>query len=137
MLLCAPTGYLSKVFPVKEAVKILADAGYKAYDFSLCGKNNARDLADSEDWREKAEDLKKYADSLKVVCKQSHAYFPSSVGDEETDKEIYKKIIRDMEIASILGAEIIVVHPKQHLKYAEHAEELFQINVEFYKSLIP
>ena len=137
MLLCAPTEYLSKVFSVKEAVKILADAGYKAYDFSLCGKLNPRELSDMEDYRERAAELRKYADSLGIVCRQSHAHFPSSVGVDETDKEIFNQIIRDMETASILGAEIIVVHPKQHLTYAEHIEELFEMNVEFYKSLIP
>ena len=42
-----------------------------------------------------------------------------------------------MEVASILGAKIIVVHPKQYLSYADHREELFEMNVEFYKSLIP
>jgi excinuclease ABC subunit B len=42
-----------------------------------------------------------------------------------------------MEIAAILGAKIIVVHPKQHLEYAEYSKELFEMNVEFYKSLIP
>lgn len=137
MLLSTSTGYLSKIFSVEEAVKLLSDAGYKAYDFSLCGKHNGRILADSEDYREKAIALRKYADSLGIICNQSHAYFPSSVGDKAKDEEIYNKIIRDMEIASILGAKIIVVHPKQHLKYADNSEELFKINVEFYKSLIP
>ncbi len=137
MLLCAPTEYLSSVFSVKESVKILADAGYKAYDFSLCGKHNARAMADSEDYRRQAEELRKYADSLGISCTQSHAYFPSSVGDEVRDREIFEKIIRDMEIASVLGAEIICVHPKQHLKYKDNAEKLFQMNVEFYNSLIP
>ncbi len=137
MLLCAPTEYLSKVYSVKESIKILSEAGYKAYDFSLCGKNNGRNLSDSDDYYRQAVELREYADSLGIVCAQSHAFFPSSVGNEEKDKEIFNKIIRDMEIASILGAKIICVHPKQHLKYKDNAEELFNINVGFYNSLIP
>lgn len=42
-----------------------------------------------------------------------------------------------MEAASILGAQVIVVHPIQHLTYAEYPNELFEMNVKFYKSLIP
>lgn len=137
MLLCTSTDYLSKVFSLEEALKILSDSGYKCYDFTLYGKNGARVLADSENWREKAQNLRKYADGIGIACTQAHAYFHSSTGDENTDAEIFKKIVHDMEIASILGAEIIAVHPKQHLKYAENSEKLFHLNVKFYKDLIP
>ena len=42
-----------------------------------------------------------------------------------------------MEIASILGAKYIIVHPKQHLPYRANEKVLKEINIEFYKSLIP
>ncbi len=137
MLLSTTTDYLSRLFTLEETLKMLYEAGYKAYDLTLYGNNNGRCLSDSEDYREKAIALKKYADSLGIICNQAHAFMGSSCGDPEKDKAIYSKIVRDMEVASILGAKLIVVHPKQHLKYADNVQELFEMNMEFYKSLIP
>ena len=45
----------------------------------------------SPDYVNIAKDLRKYADSLGIVCNQSHAPFPSSTGKEEEDKVIFDK----------------------------------------------
>lgn len=138
MLLSNLTQWVGSKLSEKEAVKVIADAGFDAYDISLFKLTREEAyLFNRPDYVEIAKDLRKYADSLGIVCNQSHAPFPTSTGKEEEDKVIYEKVVRAMEIASILGAKIIVVHPKQHLIYAEHPDELFQMNVEFYKSLIP
>ena len=139
MLVSCPTDVLdAKLGGVDEAIKLLADVGFDAYDITLCGMyKNDDHWANLDSYKEEALRLRTLADELGIVCNQSHAPFPSSVADEEMTAVIYKKIIRSMEVASILGAKIIVVHPKQHLSYADHREELFEMNVEFYKSLIP
>jgi sugar phosphate isomerase/epimerase len=138
MLLSNLTQWVGNHLPEKEAVRINAEAGFDAYDISLFQLTRDKEyIFNRDDYVEVAKDLRAYADSLGIVCNQSHAPFPSSVGKEEEDKEIFNKIVRAMEIASILGAKIIVVHPKQHLIHAEHPDELFEMNVEFYKSLIP
>jgi sugar phosphate isomerase/epimerase len=138
MLLSNLTQWVGSPLSAKEAVKINSDAGFDAYDISLFQLTRDESYEfNAPDYVEKAKALRAYADSLGIVCNQSHAPFPSSVGKEDEDKIIFEKIVRAMEIASILGAKIIVVHPKQHMVYAEHPDELFEINVEFYKSLIP
>lgn len=138
MLLSTQTEVLAEKITEKEAIKIIAEAGFDAYDISLFNvDSNSGYGFNTENYLKLAKELKEYADSLGIVCNQSHAPFPSSVGDEEKDAKIFQNIVRAMEIASILGAKIIVVHPKQHLCYAENIEKLFEINVEFYKSLIP
>ena len=138
MLLSNLTQWVGSKLTEKEAIKVIADAGFDAYDMSLFKLTREEAyLFNRPDYVEIAKDLREYADSLGIVCNQSHAPFPTSTGKEEEDKVIFDKIVRAMEVASILGAKIIVVHPKQHLNYAEHPEELFHINVEFYKSLIP
>lgn len=137
MLLTSTTHAFNIHYDLKTSVKFLKKAGYDSYDISLfppCVKN---EIAEKENYAEYAKEIRAYADSIGITCTQSHATFPSSVGDEKRDAEIYEEIVRDMEFAAILGAEIIVVHPKHHLKYAEQPEELFRMNVEFYKSLIP
>ena len=138
MLLSTQTEVLAEKFIEKEAIKIIAEAGFDAYDISLFKIGSNADYGfNTEDYLKLANELKEYADSLGIVCNQSHAPFPSSVGDEEKDSKIFQNIVRAMEIASVLGAKIIVVHPKQHLCYAEKAQKLFEMNVEFYNSLIP
>ena len=138
MLLSNLTQWVGSPLSAKEAVKINSDAGFDAYDISLFQLTRDESYEfNAPDYVEKAKALRAYADSLGIVCNQAHAPFPSSVGKEDEDKIIFEKIVRAMEIASILGAKIIVVHPKQHMVYAEHPDELFEINVEFYKSLIP
>ena len=137
MQLSTTTGKPNEFFNLKDSVKLLANAGFKVYDISLQVKEAKEEIVYPENYLENAKQLRKYADSIGMVCNQSHATFPSSVGDPEKDEAIFNEIVRDLEVAAILGAKIIVVHPKHHLTYAEHAEELFNLNVEFYKSLIP
>ena len=75
-------------------------------------------------------------DEVGISCNQAHAPFPTSYGDSR-DADVFDSIVRSMEIASIMGAQIIVVHPMQHLNYQEHQRELFQMNVDFYTRLLP
>ena len=137
MLVSSPIELLDERIGEREAIKLFKDAGFEAFDMSLfrmIKKDN--DYYTDEDYIERATELRKYIDEIGIVCNQSHAPFPSSFGDDR-DEWVFNQIVKSMEIASILGAKCIVVHPKQHLNYAEHAKELFDMNVEFYKSLIP
>lgn len=121
-----------------RAIELIAEAGFDAYDISLTKMYKVEDFwANGDGWREEAFRLRALADKVGIACNQAHAPFPSSVGDAEKDAAIFDKIVRSMEIASILGAEIIVVHPKHHISHAENRDRLFEMNVEFYKSLLP
>ncbi len=137
MLVSAPIELLDTRLGEREAIMLLKEAGFKAFDMSLfLMKNPDNGYYTDDDYFERATALREYIDKIGMVCNQSHAPFPSSFGDER-DEWMFKRIVAAMEIASILGAKVIVVHPKQHLSYAEHAAELFDMNVEFYKKLIP
>lgn len=138
MLLSTQTDVLAQKYGIQEAVRMLARAGFDAYDMSLFRMNRDPDYEFVQDsWRETAHALRKTADDAGIQCNQAHAPFPSSVGDPEKDEAIFQTIVQAMEIASILGAKIIVVHPKQHMQYAGHAHELKEMNIAFYKRLIP
>ena len=122
----------------KNAIKVLKQAGFNTYDLKLYANvSDSAEFLASENYRQNALDFKNFADSLGISCNQAHAPYPSSDEDETKTLEIFDLIVRSMEVASILGAKIIVVHPMQHLNYAENQRELFKLNVEFYKSLIP
>ena len=136
MLLSVSTSPINTRLSDRDAIRIIHEAGFDAYDMSLTKMMyNKDDVFNGDNYIEEATALREYADGLGIVCNQAHAPYHSSCGEPKRDAEIFNLIVRSMEIASILGAKIIVVHPKQHLKYADYAEELFNLNVEFYRNL--
>ena len=141
MKLLFNTYALEKRFGIEEAVEILADSGFDAIDFSFCSDNNkfSSKEADTPEFEARMRSLKELAESKGVTFVQAHAPFPSSTDDPEETKQIFEDIVRSMKFASILGIEIIVVHPMQHLPYAEEGnpEKLYELNIDFYNRLLP
>ncbi len=139
MILSTQTEFLSKKYSIEKTIEILANAGYDAIDFS-CFEMTPKDSNSpilQPNYREYAKHVKQVAEDHGIFFNQSHAPFPSSYPDEQDTKETFDKIVRSMEFASLLGVKNIVVHPKQHLKYADNVKELKEMNLEFYNSLIP
>lgn len=130
---------LARRFSYKDSIRILKEAGFDAYDMSLCCMYDDPEncVFCRDDYVESAKDLRAYADEIGIVCNQAHAPFEWRPFDAEREKRLDEMVLRSIEVASILGAEVIVIHPKQYMVYAEHAEELFKINVKYYKELIP
>lgn len=122
--------------PFKEAVDIIAKAGFDCADFTFSAlpKSTLTDLsAELDTYRE----LRRYSDSLGLPFNQAHAPYASSTGDPEEDAVIFKRIKNSIILAGILGAKHIVVHPKQHLPYRYNQAVLREMNVEFYNALRP
>lgn len=105
MLTSTPIGRLTKRFGTKEAIRIVAKAGFDAYDMTLCSveKIEGHPLT-GPDFRAAAQEIRAYADSLGLVCNQTHAVYPTSRGDER-DPEIFETAVRHLEISAILGAK--------------------------------
>ncbi|MEE0927686.1 MAG: sugar phosphate isomerase/epimerase family protein [Acutalibacteraceae bacterium] len=138
MLVSTNTGALCRTFTLKEALSILKDAGFDAFDLSLDGGNGTPKAPfDGDDWREVAKEIREYADSIGLPCNQSHAVFGSHLGAAKPDTPLFEGTVRCMEIAAIMGAKAIVVHPMQYLYYMNNVEFLKQENIEFYRNLLP
>ena len=75
----------------KQVVKLLKDAGFTAYDFSMFGKGwlQPNELLASDDYLEKAKELRAYADGIGLPCNQAHAPFPTCL-DEDYALDSYK-----------------------------------------------
>lgn len=123
------TMVLNKCKDDKERIKLLKDAGFDAYDYSMCDRDFRVDgLAD--DYVEKAKELRRCADEIGIECNQSHAPFPTFlIGNEEYNKEVFPYIVRAIEVTSILGGSMCVVHPCNDASPERNAE--------FYNSLLP
>lgn len=137
------TDVLEAKFGIEEALEMIAEAGFDGYDFSAFHmldqyeELNPDCILNSDKYMDWAKKAKATADRVGIKCYQAHAPFPSSKDDVEFNEDIKKIIIRSMEIAAFLGAETIVVHPIQHLHYEQNKEKLYEMNMEFYRSLIP
>lgn len=137
MLISTPNGRLCKRFGIYEGLRMIKEAGFDAYDMSLFSVGDFDKIArEGGDWREEARKVRAYADSIGLPCNQTHPIFPPVNGDEK-DPERYETLLRHLEISSILGAKIAVVHPIQYLYYQKNVEKLKEMNMEFYRGLIP
>ena len=135
MRLSTNTDVLAKEFGLQKAVEILIDAGFDAIDFSQFAEEFYSDVHEKSFYTE----IRKFVEDKGVYFNQAHAPFHSSFVEEDKTAERFELIVRSMECASILGAKDIVVHPCQHLTYAEKGvpEKLKEINMDFYKRLLP
>ncbi|MBO5221359.1 MAG: sugar phosphate isomerase/epimerase [Clostridia bacterium] len=137
MLVSTPNGRLVSRFGIMEAIRMIKQAGFDSYDMSLFSVKHFDELAQNGgDWRAEARRVREYADSIGITCNQTHPIFPPVNGDEK-DPERYETLLRHLEISSILGAKIAVVHPIQYLYYQKNVEKLKEMNMEFYRGLIP
>lgn len=139
MKLVTTTERLDMRFGEDGALKLIKEAGFDGFDYSLI-----RNLSDensvllSEGYKEYAYKLRALADTLNLECRQAHAPFPVAKGEAEYDKVTFGRIVRSIEIASILGAKTIVVHPISFLNpYFPNKETLYQYNMEYFGKLIP
>lgn len=122
------TGALYRLGHEKEALKMLKKCGCKYYDITLFWKGVVEHIGVGDDYREKAKELREFADSLNMKCEQAHAYFTNGTSEEVMNTRIYN-ISKEIEIASIMGAKGIVIHPI--IEYS------FNQNIEFIKKFIP
>jgi len=135
MKLSFNTGKPAVTFGLKKAVEMIADAGFDALDFSEFDAEFYTDAHDRAFYR----DIRSCAEDRGLYFNQAHAPFPSSYPEEAKTKETFGHIVHGMEIASWLGVRDIIVHPCQHLEYADdgNPERLYEINMDFYRSLQP
>jgi sugar phosphate isomerase/epimerase len=117
----------------KQVIKMLKDAGFTAYDFSMFNQTwlGTCDILASDDYLEKAKEFRAYADEIGLPCNQAHAPFPTCLaegrGPEGFDIAAYnakahEQIIRAIQVAGVLGAKIIVVHPCNDYSAEQNAE---------------
>lgn len=138
MYLVTQTDCLLKTLGEEGAIRTLAEAGFDAIDWSFFIYTTDDDcIWWTDNWKEHALHLKAVADECGITFRQAHAPFATSLGKEPYDTIVMERIRRSMEISALLGIKNIVVHPRQHLTYAQNRQQLWEENLELYRSLIP
>lgn len=123
----------------KEAIQMMAAAGFDAIDFPFYEEKYCAPETDSAEWKERFLSFRAAAEEKGIFFNQAHAPFPTSSHDAGRSEERFKGVVRAMRNASYLGVPVIVVHPGQHLVYRTEGvpEQLFEMNMEFYNRLLP
>ena len=132
MLFSCQTSYLASCFGIETATDMLIQAGYTAVDLSTFG-NNAYMF--TENWQETAKALRVRAESRGACFNQAHA--PFGGGYDHYTGVLIPTFPRVFAFCELLGVRQIVVHPLQKGRYYGHEKELFNMNMDFYRSLIP
>ena len=131
MLFSSQTSTLAARYGIFKAVDLLMDGGYTALDLSCFGANA---FIMDDQWEQTATALRERADSRGVIFNQAHA--PFGGGFEHYTQKLIPTFPRVFAFCRILGVRQIVVHPLQKGRYYGHEQELFDMNMEFYRSLI-
>lgn len=142
MRLSANIGALERKVGLPLAAKMVKDAGFDACDYSLITYLESEPspyLTDT--YREAAANARKIIEDAGLTVNQTHApfKFPFAMWDtpEIFNGKIFPLMVRALEISSILGADVCIIHPLHHLVYRGNEEKLFNMNMEYYGRLLP
>ena len=130
MKLVTMTSACAKRFGDEQAIKMIKDAGFDGYDFSMFDHN--KKYWDSDGWKEYAENLKRVADETGIPCLQMHAPCPM-MRTIENVIPLESTFLRSIEIAKILGCNMLVVHPGSFLTAQENKKYIYDKILPFAK----
>ena len=122
----------------EEGILTLKRAGYDALDLSLFSMTRNDSPYVGDGWREYTEAQRRFADANGIVFNQAHAPF-SFKWDDPAVREgtAQPRVLRSFEIAAMMGADTIIVHPLHYCEYKGHEEEMHELNLAYYRSMIP
>lgn len=127
MLISCNTNPLQEAFGHAGAVCALKEAGFEAYDFSMFDMTEPGSFLSGADWRDNVLSVRRAADEAGIVCNQSHAPFPVRREGDGTWNALLKDcLVRALEITSLLGGKICVVHPCNDWGAERNAKEVFR-----------
>jgi len=125
------SSYMKSGFSYEDIMKILISSGIKVLDFPYHAEGYYK--ANKHHF----EAIKEKANEYGVSFNQVHAPYKTKIDDNSEIDILAEKTISCIKFSKILGAKTMVVHPLQHLVYSENADELLELNFNFFKTIIP
>ena len=142
MRISTQTELLEDKFGREEAIRMIARAGFDCADLSMFDMETGNDSPFmQDDYRAYALHLREVAEECGICFNQAHAPFSMDMRVWETDEKAWEDILfrirRSIEVAGIIGAPRIVVHPVQYMIYWNtDPEYMLNKNREFYRLFI-
>lgn len=122
MRISTETGSIAYYVGTEEAVRIIGEAGFDAFDLTLFDLRKPEDLLFGDECLAMARRIKQIGLEHGIVCNQTHAPYPSTMDTIP----VFEQAIRCTAEA---GGEICVIHP---ISYGPTEE-----SVELYRALLP
>lgn len=138
MILSAPIAALRPGFGDEQSIRLMAQAGFDAVDYTFNLMCDPACVWNTEEFEKYASRLRQIAEDNDIFFNQAHAPF---LFQWETEGELERYILPTMErsfiCAALLGAPHIVVHPIHHLRYKGNEARLWEMNLAYYRRLLP
>ena len=141
MYLSTQTDTACTRFGYEHGIEIIAKAGFDALDLSMFNMEYDDSPFITPDCEDFVLKLKKIAEDNGVFFNQAHAPFPpiDPYNDEYTEK-IFPRTCKSIELAGIVGARQIIVHPVDFMRNvfypnAEKKKVNKEKNIEMYNKL--
>lgn len=133
MILSTQTDVVFRVFGEEDGIRVLAEAGFDAIDYSMFPMGNDNCPLNTGDVIAHAEKLRRIAAENGIRFNQAHAPFPCwKPNDEAYNAKMPDRILRAVKIAGTLGASSVVVHP---IAYPVGGEAQKEFNLNYYRTL--
>ena len=118
----------------ERMLDVFSEAGFEALDFGLNLPEFIGDL-DEEFFLDAKGKIKAHG----LVIGQAHAPFPSNFEDEAKTARRFDQIVKSFEYSAHLGVPYLVIHPLKPYGgiEADDPERFFEMNLEFYRRLLP
>ena len=109
MLISTEINSFKKYGSIEGILLLLKNSGFESYDFSMFDPESDmwKRTIDNENYVKEAKSIRAYADSIGLICNQTHAPEPTYRSGEDTyNQDMLYKLIRSIEVSGILGAKI-------------------------------
>ena len=117
---------------------LMARAGFDAVDYTFNEMTERDNVWNQPSWKDYAASLKTKAEEYHICFNQGHAPFLFCWGNRnEWDNWIIPTVKHSFECAAALDIPIIVVHPIHHFRYKGNESYLWDLNLDYYRTLIP
>lgn len=139
MILSTENSFLRIHVGEREAIEILAKAGFDAIDYGFApGLERGEMIWNTDKYKE-------YAKEVAMIASDNGVYFNQAHGPFMFDTELFPDYSRQVlplyqrcfEACALLKIPHVVVHPVHHLPYKGNEELLWKMNMDFYHQLQP
>ncbi len=130
---------IMKGYTYPEMFQLFSEAGFDAIDFMLNDLTKDDSPMSGDGYRDYALEVRRAAEACGLAIAQTHAPFQFKNWADEAhfNGVILPRTIRALEMSALMGARVCVVHGLQYIPYADNAEKLFEMNMDFYRTLLP
>ncbi len=137
MILSQTTACANK-FGDKEAIRLIAQAGFDAVDFDMSSLKNDDNILLQDNFKSYVEMLLETAQKYNVFFNQGHAVGSIQCADKEfARKLLIERNIRALEIAGLMGIKTLVIHPVEAGEYIGNEMKAFRENIKYFNALLP